>query len=307
MVIIFQTFIFTLGLIIGSFLNAVIYRLENAQKNADITQKNVEKKLSIITGRSICPKCEHILAWYDLIPLFSFIFLLGKCRYCRQKISIQYPLVELAVAFLFVAIFKFSILDFEFVLNFEFRISDFLNIFYWFYIVSILIVIFVYDLKHYIIPDKIILPAIVVSLIWILSIGNYLEIISPRLTSLPAGQAGNGLGNWKLEIIDINNLLAALGAAGFFFSLILISKGKWMGFGDVKLAFLMGLVLDFPAIILALFTAFMSGAIIGVGLILCKKKGLKSQIPFGPFLVGGTIFSLFFGEIIIRWYLNILL
>lgn len=80
-----------------------------------------------------------------------------------------------------------------------------------------------------------------------------------------------------------------------------------MGFGDVKLAFLMGLVLSFPDIVLALFAAFLLGAIIGVGLILFKKKGLKSQIPFGPFLVGGTIFSLFFGKITIDWYLNFLI
>mgnify|MGYP001561295919 FL=1 len=274
-------FIFLFGLIIGSFLNAVIYRLEKARKNADITRdtadierKNAEKKinLSIITGRSICPRCGHILTWYDLIPLFSFIWLWGKCRYCRQKISIQYPLVELATGLLFALIFNFQFSIFN-----EFSMALIFNLLYWFYVVSVLIVIFVYDLKHYIIPDKIVLPAIFVSLIWTLSIGNYLEI-----------------GNWKLEIESINPLLAALGASAFFTSLILLSRGKWMGFGDVKLAFLMGLILNYPVTILALFTAFTSGAIIGVGLILFKKKDLKSQIPFGPFLVGGTIFSLFF-------------
>ena len=279
MTVIFYIFIF--GLIIGSFLNAVIYRLE--------------AKKSVCRGRSFCPECKHILAWYDLIPLLSFIFLGGKCRYCHQEISIQYPLVELATGLLFVLIFP--LVGGSRPMAGQFSIF---NLSYGFYIISILIVIFVYDLKYYIIPDKIILPAIIVSSLWSLSAGNYLKIENWKL---PA-QGWSALGG---EIIDVNSLLVAFGASAFFLSLIIISKGRWMGFGDVKLAFLMGLILSFPNILVALFTAFISGAIIGAGLILFKKKDLKSQIPFGPFLAGGTIFSLFFGEIIINWYLNILL
>src|SRR3989344_9670929 len=124
-------FIFLFGLIIGSFLNAVIHRLE--------------AKKSVCRGRSFCPKCKHILAWYDLIQLFSFILLQGKCRYCHQKISIQYPLVELATGLLFVLIFPPAGGSANGLTLFQI-----FNLSYWFYIISILIVIFVYDLKYYI-------------------------------------------------------------------------------------------------------------------------------------------------------------
>lgn len=301
-------FVFLFGLIIGSFLNAVIYRLEAGK--------------SVFRGRSFCPKCKHILSWYDLAPLFSFILLKGKCRYCRQKISIQYPLVELATGILFSAIFHFFVFNGQSIFSLaggsaggltifnEFPIALIFDLSYWFYIASVLIIIFVYDLKYYIIPDRIVLPAIAVSLIWNLTFEIYLfayggSAVGGEIKNLKLSPFGRPLEGW--EIIDINYLLAAFGAAGFFFLLIILSRGRWMGFGDVKFAFLMGLVLGFPNILLALFTAFTSGAIIGVGLMLFKKKNLKSQIQFGPFLVGGTIFSLFFGKIIINWYLNFLL
>ncbi len=90
----------------------------------------------------------------------------------------------------------------------------------------------------------------------------------------------------------------------FFLAIVLVSRGKWMGLGDVKLAFLMGLFLGFPNILIALFFAFLIGAIIGVGLILAKRKTLKSEVPFGPFLVTGTFIALFWGPTIIDWYLN---
>ena len=174
-------FIFLFGLIIGSFLNAVIYRLE--------------AKKSVCRGRSFCPKCKHILVWYVL----SFILLRSKCHYCHQKISIQYPLVELAMGLLFVLILNFSV---------QGRIPpnggtifQIFNASYWFYIVSVLIIIFVYDFKHYIIPDKIILPAIIISLFWSLGIGNYLEI---KNWKLPA-HGWSALGG---EIIDVNSLIS---------------------------------------------------------------------------------------------------
>lgn len=272
-------FVFLLGLIIGSFLNAVIYRLEINQ--------------SAFRGRSFCPKCRHILAWQDLAPLFSFIWLRGRCRYCGKRISIQYPLVELATGLLFLSIFNFFAQG-GLALGWQFSIFQFFNLFYWFYIISVLIIIFVYDLKHYIIPDKIVLPAILVSLVWILGVGNYLPVYGGSVAG------GEILGGF------VNPLLIAVGVATFFFLLIVLSKGRWMGFGDVKLVFLMGLILGYPQILIALFTAFFIGAIIGIGLIVFGKKTLRSQVPFGPFLVGGAALALFFGEIIINWYWSVL-
>jgi leader peptidase (prepilin peptidase)/N-methyltransferase len=112
------------------------------------------------------------------------------------------------------------------------------------------------------------------------------------------------LGN--LELL-LNPLISALLASSFFLTIVLVSKGKWMGLGDVKLAFFMGLFLGWPNILVALFLAFFFGAIIGIGLIAFSKKTLKSEVPFGPFLIIGTFVVLFFGENLINWYLNLFL
>jgi prepilin signal peptidase PulO-like enzyme (type II secretory pathway) len=253
------------GLIVGSFLNCVIYRLETGE--------------SFLKGRSHCPHCKHVLGWKDLIPILSFIILKGKCRYCGKKISFQYPIVELATGILAFLFFKPLILNPT--------ISNLQSAIYNFLISCFLIVIFFFDLKHYIIPDKVIYPAIFVSGIWYFVFGIFLNFYP------------------KSEIRY--TLYSAIGASLFFLFIYLISKGKWLGFGDVKLAILMGIFLGFPKILVALFFSFFIGAIIGIGLILTKKKTLKSEVPFAPFLVLGTFIALFFGEKIISWYLNFFL
>ena len=243
-------FVFIFGVCIGSFLNCYIYRLEQ------------EKTLN---GRSFCPNCKHFLSWLDLFPVFSFLFLKGKCRYCKEKISIQYPLVELAGGILFLAIFNpHNILQ---------------SVFYWL-ISCFLIIIFVYDLKHYIIPDKILFPAIIITLVF--------NLIPP----------------YNFHQIIFNFVGAAV-ASGFFLAIFVFSKGKWMGFGDVKLAILMGLLLGLANVLVALFLAFFFGAIIGVIMMVFEKKNLRSEIPFGPFLIAGTFSAIFFGSQIIQWYMSL--
>ena len=172
---------FIFGLCIGSFLNCVIYRLE--QKKS-------------LKGRPFCPHSKHTLSWQDLFPVFSFLLLKGKCRYCHKKISIQYPLTEISTALIFLLISN------------QFQISNFLNLIFLFYIASVLIIIFVYDLKHYIIPDKILFPAIAIAVIY--------DLIPPY--------------NWS-NIFYI--FLAAVIASAFFLIIFLVSKGRAMGFGDV--------------------------------------------------------------------------
>jgi len=254
-------FVFILGLCIGSFLNCAIYRLEEEKK---------------ITGRSFCPHCKHQLSWMDLFPVFSFLCLGGKCRYCKVKISWQYPAVEIitAVMFLLILNFKFEILN-------QFLIYQFLNIGFLFYVFSALIVIFIFDLKHYLIPDKVLFPAIVITFIY-------------RLFE-----------NFNFSFL-LDYGLAVLIASGFFFLIWWVSQGRWMGFGDVKLAILMGFLLGVPGVLVALFLSFFFGAIIGIILMVFKGKKIKSEIPFGPFLVVGTFISLFFGQQIANWYLSIL-
>lgn len=249
--------IFILGLFVGSFLNVLVDRLPKGE--------------SVIKGRSRCERCKKELAWRDLIPLFSFLQLKGKCRYCRSPLSFYYPIIELTTGIMFfvTALFVFN--------NFQFSIP----LIYYLFIVSSLIVIFFADLKYGIIPDKIVFPAIAIIFLYLL--------INP-------------------SSFIINHLLSALGACLFFLLLFLITKGRGMGFGDVKFAFLMGLILGFPNIIVALYAAFLTGAIIGIILILWRKKRIfGTSIPFGPFLVLGNFIAIFFGKQLSQNFLRMVL
>ena len=282
--------IFLFGLTIGSFLNAAIYRLGTGE--------------SVINARSHCPKCGHILAWHELVPVISFILQKGRCRECGKTISWQYPIVEIATSLLFLLIFNFQFSIFN-----EFSSSNFqfLNLAYFAIITCGLVIIFVFDLKHYIIPDKIIYP--LTGLVFFYRIFEFLEFNNWNL-----------FGNWKLlaprsfseggEIENLelllNPLYSAVLAFSFFALIYFFSKGRWMGFGDAKLAFFMGLFLGWPKILVALFIAFILGGIIGIMLIIARKKSLKSQVPFGPFLIAGTFISFFWGDQIVTWYLGLI-
>ena len=265
--------IFILGLIVGSFLNVVIYRLENGEK--------------IVNDRSRCLRCKHTLAWYDLVPVLSFIFLKGKCRYCNNKISWQYPLVEIGTGILFVLVLNLFNTPPTTSLEGNYFQYPILHLAFWFYIVSSLVVIFVYDLKHYIIPDKVIYPAIAIAI----GFNLFNNIQYPISNILSA----------------FNFLIPAILAGGFFYAIIVITKGKGMGGGDIKLAFLMGLILGWPVIIFSVFLAFISGSIVGIYLILTGKKKMKSMVPFGPFLIFGTFAGLFWGKEIVKWYFDLVL
>jgi leader peptidase (prepilin peptidase)/N-methyltransferase len=265
--ILFYFCIFIFGLAIGSFLNCVIYRL----------QKDEE----FLVKRSYCPDCKKILNWPDLIPLLSYLYLRGKCRHCQAKISLQYPLVELTTGFLFVFVLFF--LSQEMPIR-QINAMAFILRIYYLVITALLIIIFVSDLKYYIIPDKIIYPATGIALLY-----NIWSLV---------------IGHWSFKEF-LNPIFSAIFASAFFIAIILISKGRWLGWGDVKLAFFMGLLLGFPNILIALFLAFLFGAIIGVGLIIAGRKTLKSEVPFGPFLVTGTFMALFWGQPITNWYLHL--
>ncbi len=246
--------IFVFGLIAGSFVNCAVYRLE--------TNK------SFFKGRSFCPNCKHTLGFWDLIPVLSFVFLKGRCRYCKKKISIHYPIVEMLVG-----------LAFPLILLSPEMPDSFIGLYFLLIVSSFLLVIFVFDLKHYIIPDRVVFPAILIVFLYRIFTFN----------------------------LFLNCLVSAVAASAFFLAIYLISQGKWIGFGDVKLAFLMGLLLGFPKILVALFFAFMIGAIIGIGLISFKKKTMKSEVPFGPFLIVGTFIALLWGSQIANWYIGLIM
>ncbi|MEK7542520.1 MAG: prepilin peptidase [Patescibacteria group bacterium] len=272
-------FVFLFGLTVGSFLNAVIYRLSQGD--------------SAMKGRSYCPQCKHTLAWYDLVPVVSFVLLGGKCRYCKKPISWQYPIVEMATAVLFLLILESRVSSLNQVSSIEV-----FKLFYLWIIAAFLVVLFAYDLRHYILPDKMLFPAIGIVLVY-----RVFEVLNLNNWSL----FGPPAGGFEFRIFDplISGIVSGVLAAGFFLTIFLASRGRAMGFGDVKLAFFMGLFLGWPNILVALFVAFFAGAIIGVGLIALQKKQFKSEIPFGPFLIPGTFVAFFWGNEVVQWYLNL--
>ena len=284
--------IFLLGLAVGSFLNVLIDRLP--------------KEENVLVGRSYCDHCRHQLVWYDLIPLLSFVLLAGRCRYCQKKISWQNPLVELVTGGFFVLV-VFRILG-----DLGGSGISVTSICYLpagkaglLFVICSLIVIFFADLKYGIIPDRIVFPAIVLTSLFHFA-GVFL--LRPTIRGVPSGHLGGGTSpilNSQFSIL--NYLLAGLVASGFFGLLVVLTKGRGMGLGDVKLAFLMGLVLGLPRIIVALYFAFLTGALVSAILILSKKKKFGQTVPFGPFLVGGTIFALFYGNQAIEWWLRIMM
>lgn len=257
--------LFILGISIGSFLNVLVDRLP--------------KNESIIKSRSHCDHCRRKLAWYDLIPVFSFIMLSGKCRHCRSPISFYSPTIELTTGILFVMLFLL-IQDISIMYQ-VLSIRYIAQIFFYLFLVSSLIVIFFTDLKYGIIPNKIVYSAIIVSSIYLILNTNYLIL---------------------------SNFFSAFFVFLFFILIFFATHGKGMGFGDVKLVFLLGLILGFPKIALAIYLAFLIGAIVSIILILFKKKKFfGSTIPFGPFLVLATIIALFWGSIIIEKILPFLI
>jgi prepilin signal peptidase PulO-like enzyme (type II secretory pathway) len=250
MIIIF----FILGLILGSFLNVVVFRLNLAET---------------LLGRSHCPHCKAKIRWHDNVPILSFIFLGAKCRDCAGKISWQYPMVEIftGIVFAFIGSYFFSIVDMKTWIETLFFLGAF----------SMLIVIAMYDLKYMEIPMLVLWSAVIWTIIFSLILDwiNFSPII--------------GLINLKI----FSGILAGIAAFLFFFLLSYLSKEKLMGMGDAYLGLLTGLVVGWPQIIFALMLSFFFGSISGIFLILKKKKTMKSQIPFAPFLVLGIFASVF--------------
>lgn len=244
--ILLPIFIFILGLIIGSFLNVVILRLNTGR--------------SIAKGRSKCMRCNTELSWYELIPVFSFLGLKGRCKTCKGHISFQYPLVELITAITFTVLYTTDI--------FNYGLTWWAGIIFIFSatVASLLIIIFVYDMRHSIIPDHIVYLFIILSLLSIIW-----SIFTVRGFSAPAAL--------------VQGILVALP----FFLLWAFSKGRLMGFGDVKLALGMGWLLGLLGGFSAVVFAFWLGAIVGLFLLgLSRKYSMQSQVPFAPFLILGT-------------------
>ncbi len=221
-------------------------------------------------GRSFCPNCKHTLAWYDNIPVLSFLILGGKCRYCGKKISIRYPLTEIATAALFVILYLLFVSCPGSIYLCTFRRSmDFFALPFLMGIMLLVVAIFIIDLEHTIIPDELVFIGFVISFLVFLGydMDLYLRLISAFSTSL------------------------------FLLLLNLITRGKGMGLGDVKFALLAGLFFKPQEAVIWLFMSFMLGALVGVVLILLGKSKFGSRIAFGPFLAVSFIITLIFGSL----------
>lgn len=266
--------VFVLGLLAGSFLNAVIHRLHSGR--------------SILEKSSRCPKCGHELSTLDLIPVLSFFVLGRKCRYCKKPISWQYPAVELATGLAFVLVYyQFSpspILPHQGggMLSFIFPplvggIKGGVELLFNFTFISFLIVIFVYDLKHYLILDKIVFPAAALAAVYQIWQGNF-----------------------------VNALIGAAVLSGFFGLLYFLSKGRWIGFGDVKLGIFLGLLVPWPETVVLFFLAYLIGAIVGIVLIAYGAKALQDRLPFGTFLTLAAFLAMLWGERLVEWYFRLI-
>lgn len=243
-------FFLVTGLIIGSFLNVVVYRLKSGET---------------LLGRSYCHQCGEQIRWYDNIPILSFLLLRGRCRDCKTTLSWQYPILELVTGLCFVGIghLFFDIND---------RNTWILTL--WLLtVVSVLLVIATYDILYMEIPIVLLYSVFLCTLVYLATL-----LFVERLI-------------WSSVVTQA--VLGGLVVGSFFFALVFYSRETWMGWGDVWLGAIVGMIVGLPAALLLMTLSFGTGAIVGLSMMIFKGKSLKAQIPFAPYLVLGTLLTLF--------------
>ncbi len=259
------TLLVILGLAFGSFVNAFVWR--------------IHEKKPWVNARSMCPNCQHELKAIDLIPILSWLWLRGVCRYCHKKISLQYPIVEASVTILFLLSYILwpSML----------RGTEIIIFALWIFIITGLVALALYDLRYMILPTKLIYSllgvAIIMSALIVFSSGIYL-------------------------VSFLNLALGSIIGGGIFYVIYLISRGKWIGGGDVRLGFLLGLLAASPGrSLLVIYVASIIGAAVSLALISLKRLKRSSLIPFGPFLISALFIVQFYGQHIMHWYRGLFL
>lgn len=263
-----------LGLASGSFVNALVWRLHQQLEGKGTKFKRQE--LSIVSGRSVCPNCRHILAWHDLVPLVSWLILRGKCRYCQKPIAVQYPLVEMLAALVFVG----SYLYWPQAVN---QNGQWLLLTAWLIAFVGLLGLAVYDLRWMLLPSRIIYPALAIAAA---ARTAYIIAYEPR--------------KWHAMALWAGSLIVA---SGVFWLLYVTSKGRWIGFGDVRLGLVTGTLLADPYnALLMLFLASLLGSLAAIPGLAKHQKTIASRLPYGPFLITATAVCVVFGSSIINWY-----
>ncbi len=236
------------GLAIGSFANVVILRTASGE--------------SPLRGRSRCPRCRRELAWFELIPVASWLVLGGRCRTCRSRISPQYPLVEAAAAILTaLAVARFGV-----------TLAGVLAA----ALFATLLVIFVYDLRHKLILDRMSIPAII--------IGGLLSLVLHRSYA--------------------SILVGAILGAGFFLAQYLLSHGRWIGGGDIRLGAALGIAAGWPLVVVTVVLAYLSGAVVALVLLIRRRSTWTSELPFGTFLSVAGVATILAGQELLQWYLH---
>lgn len=267
--------LFALGAAVGSFLNVVSLRYSSA---GPILGKQ-------LLGRSCCPGCRRSLRWFELVPIFSFVFLRGRCRTCKKRISLQYPLTEILSGLIFVFVPA----------GLGGQINPAGSA--WLLIFETLLLIGLIDLRLHIIPDE----ANILLLILGILLAFWGRFDPPHDAFI--GFYAMLFGTWKN--IWLNRLVAAGFAATFFGFLILATKGKGMGMGDLKLAVPLAVVFGWPDMLIITALAFIFGSLLGGYTLLFRRGTLKSAVPFGPFLALASVTVFFFGQDILNWYFGL--
>ena len=253
--------VFLIGIILGSFFNVCIYR--------------IPRKISIVKPPSACTKCGTRLKAIDLLPVFSYIFLKGKCRYCNEKVSMRYLGIEMLTGIMYVCLF------YRFGFTIDFLVAIFL--------MSILIIVFFIDQKHFIIPNALVLAAL---------IGGVVVMVYNAFYPLQIYYKHNAW-NPLMGMMVAVGFLGAVGLLGNF----IYKTDEAMGMGDIKLFAAIGMFLGWQLTIVALFLSFLVGAAISVVLVVCKRKKRQDKIAFGTFIVVATFITIMFGQQFLSWYI----
>jgi len=284
--ILFYVVLGVLGLVMGSFAGATVWRLRAQQliqdkaDGEDVDKREYEQLIPLTKGsladdRSRCLDCGHTLAWYDLIPLVSWLSTKGKCRYCKSSIGWFEPLMEIGTALLFVLSYALWPEMFGAPL-------ETLRFILWLVACVLLVILFAYDLRWYLLPNKVVFPLMAVGVV--MALVGIFSAVEPIM-----------------KLISLAGAIFIL--SGIYFILWLFSKGTWIGFGDVKLGLALALILgEWHLAFVALFAANIIGCLIVLPGMLGGKVSRKTRIPFGPLLILGSIVAMLWGHVVIGWY-----
>ena len=285
-----QLWLFVFGTAFGSFIKVIADRYD--------LDKFILKK-STLGGHSGCPACGHKLDWFELVPLLSFIFLRGRCRICQNKIGLSYPLVELISGLIFVLVPYFlSHLPAVKLLNLSDLSYTLLASSYTLVFLVILLISLI-DIRLKIIPDE--------TNIFLIVLGIAIVFFTPSGVAT-ANHSFTGayalLFGFQNNLL-LNRLIGLLFGIGFYGILILITRGRGMGLGDLKFSAALGVVFGWPDIIFITFFSFLIGSIFSLPSLIFRKRGLKSFLPFGPFIALSALAVFFFGEKLLKLYFDL--